>query len=116
MEEYDEVKSLELELVDSETRRNVSRLGELIADGYEEFGSSGKVFRKQDILNDLPFSESPSYELSNFTFTMLGEDHVLVKYESFVSGRRALRSSIWAKTDGQWQMLHHQATVVPDAI
>ena len=115
MKEYDEIKSLELELIDPDVRENSARLNELISDDFEEFGSSGKFFRKQDILNRLPLSGVVHYELSNFTFRYLGEDYILVKYNSTVSGRSAFRSSIWVKQSGQWQMLHHQATVVPNA-
>ena len=113
MEEYDEINSLELELVNPETRKNVARLNELISDDFEEFGSSRKVYRKQDILNSLPFSDSVGYDLSGFTFKELSSDCVLVKYESVVSGLHARRSSIWVKKEGQWQMLHHQSTVIP---
>ena len=116
MEEYDEIKSLELELVNPETRKNVARLSELISDDFEEFGSSGKAYRKQDVLNSLPLSEPVSYELSCFTFRELSNHCILVKYSSIVSGVHARRSSIWVKQEGQWKMLHHQSTVVPNAI
>ena len=112
----DEIKSLELELVSPETRGNVARLSELISDDFEEFGCSGKIFRKQDILSRLPLSEPAKYELSNFAFKELAKDCILVTYSSIESGRHALRSSIWVKKEKHWQMLHHQATVVPNAI
>ena len=57
-EEYREIQSLELELASPETRRNLARLSERLANDFEEFGSSGKVFKKQDILDSLPEQKS----------------------------------------------------------
>lgn len=116
MDVCNEIKSLELELVSPEIRKNVARINELISDDFEEFGSSGKAYRKQDILNDLPLSEPANYELSGFTFKELSSHCILIKYSSIVSGVHALRSSIWVKQEGHWQILHHQSTVVPNAI
>ena len=112
MEEFDEIKSLELDLADPEVRKNTARLGEIIADDFEEFGSSGKVYCKDDIISSLSSAESTEYELENFVFAKLSEDCILVKYGSNETGRVALRSSIWRKTAGRWQIFHHQATVV----
>ena len=116
MEDYSEIKLLELELANPDTRKNLARLNDLISDDFEEYGSSGRVYRKQNVLNALPKEEPTNYELSSFTFYELSKNCILVKYKSIVSGNHALRSSIWVKHNNQWQMLHHQATVVPTAI
>lgn len=85
-------------------------MDELLADDFEEYGSSGRVFQKSDVL------ETPcmgaAYVLSDFTFFDLAQGVALVKYTSVVSGQVALRSSIWSQSGGNWQLLHHQATVV----
>ncbi len=112
MEQYELLQELELELVQPTTRRNVTRLSELIDDGFEEFGSSGKCYRKQDVLDSLPKENKVHYELSNFEFKTLSKDCVLVKYKSTSNYTVTLRSSIWIHNSGSWQMLHHQATVV----
>lgn len=115
MEEYELLRKLEIELVQPATRRNVTRFSELIDDGFEEFGSSGKSYRKQDILDLLPKENKAHYKLSNFEFKTLSKDCILVKYKSISNGTTALRSSIWINNSGNWQMLHHQATVVQNA-
>lgn len=115
MDEYELLQELELELVQSATRRNVTRLSELLDDGFEEFSSSGKCYRKQDVLGSLPKENKVDYKLSNFEFKTLSKDCVLVKYTSTSNNSVALRSSIWINNSGNWQMLHHQATVVQNS-
>lgn len=107
------LESLERELVSPSTRKDWTRMKELLADDFIEYGSSGKVFQKSDVLGSL--DTGADYTLSNFTFSDLAEDVTLVKYKSIVSGQTALRSSIWVQIRGAWQLLHHQATVVPNA-
>lgn len=117
MEYFREIESLERELVDPKIRMDGGRIQELLSDEFLEFGSSGKVIRKRDILSATSEPSETTYQLSDFKFKMLGEEHVLVTYLSVTSHQQtALRSSIWIKENGRWQMLHHQSTVVPDSI
>lgn len=117
MEIYREIESFERELVDPKIRKDVGRIGELLSDEFLEFGSSGKVYRKRDVLGSAKKLGTTEYRLSEFTFKMLGESHILVTYRSTTSFQEvAHRSSIWAKENGRWQMLHHQSTVVPSVI
>lgn len=89
-------------------------MDDLLADNFEEFGSSGRAFRKSDVL-DNPYTND-NCDLSNFTFVDLAQRVTLVKYKSAARGRTALRSSIWIKNGSTWQLLHHQGTVVTNAI
>lgn len=115
MDQFDQIKKLEIELTSSETRKNAARLNELIDDSFEEFGSSGRSFCKKDILEMLPNEEQVQIELLDFEYELLGENCVLVKYKSTSNNGAAFRSSIWRNNNGVWQMLHHQATKVQDA-
>lgn len=117
MECFQEIESMERELVDPKTRMDSAHIQELLSDDFLEFGSSGKVIRKRDVLSAASKPSATTYQLSDFKFKMLGEEHVLVTYFSVTSHQQAaLRSSIWIKEDGRWKMLHHQATVVPGGI
>lgn len=106
------LESLEREMVAPGTRNDRGRMGEILAEDFEEYGSSGQHFRKPDVLDSL--DTSTDYELSNFSFSDLARGVTLVKYNSLVSGQVSRRSSIWVQRGGQWQLLHHQATVVPN--
>ena len=89
-------------------------MNEVLADDFEEYGSSGKIFRKPDVLAKL--DSNIDYTLSEFSFSDLAHGVTLVKYKSESEGKVALRSSVWVQDSGNWRLLHHQATVVPHAI
>ncbi|WP_277812110.1 nuclear transport factor 2 family protein [Chromohalobacter canadensis] len=104
----------EMELVNPSARDDRERIKELLAEDFEEFGSSGKVITKADVLKaDGPV---PAYELSDFSVHMLGERAALVKYRASIPGHNSHRSSVWVKCENRWQMLHHQSTVVPSDV
>ena len=115
MKDFELIESFERELANFESRENISRFEELIADDFEEFGSSGRVLGKSDILDSLKGKADKAYKLSNFRFRQLSRNYILVRYYSECGGRFAHRSSIWMKLDGDWRMIHHQATVTGDA-
>jgi hypothetical protein len=116
LEEYNLLQELEMELVQPATWRNTARLSELIDDEFEEFGSSGKRYRKQDILNSLPKENNVQCKLSHFEFKTLSKVCILVKYKSTSPVTVSLRSSVWVKNSGNWKILHHQATLIQNAV
>lgn len=105
---------LELELVRPSTRANVERMNELIADDFEELGSSGKVFTKKDVMRGGAFL--PEYDLSDFSVRELGERAALVKYRVSFPGHRSFRRSVWVRYGKRWKIFHHQSTVVPSDV
>lgn len=108
--DFEIIKGLELELASSEGRKNLERLAKLLSEDFEECGKSGKVFNKTDIINLLGNEEYQKIGFSNFRFTKISDAAVLVKYESDCRAVKAHRSSLWIKTNGDWQMLYHQGT------
>lgn len=54
MEQFDIIKSLELELVSPDTRKDVARLRELLAHDSEEFASSGRVYIQAGCIGQSP--------------------------------------------------------------
>ena len=106
------IETLELEIATQSSRKNSARLAQLLADDFQEFGKSGKIYSKEQIIALLSDEAPREIALSNFTFKALANDAVLVTYQSSSNGISANRSSIWIKRDGQdWQLLHHQGTV-----
>jgi len=110
------LRRLEEQLLLPQTRASSKRVAALLADDFIEFGSSGRVFGKQQILallrNETPVKRS----LSRFESIALSGNIVLVRYRAtrrMGRGRsvRTLRSSIWRRTNGQWQMVFHQGTL-----
>lgn len=108
---------LEQELHSSLTRSNYARLNELLSDDFYEFGSSGNIWSKNDILTRLPAENknAPQIESRDFSLRKISTDTFFVTYISFrtIDGkeeRTALRSSLWKNSGSGWRMFFHQGT------
>jgi hypothetical protein len=112
---------LEEELLKPEVRRSANQVGHLLADESIEFGSSGRVFDKRQIIEALQQETPyPTIRISIVDFTArrldLAANVVLVTYRTIqqsgpeVPERSRLRSSIWKLIEGRWQMVFHQGT------
>jgi len=118
--QLDLLRELEESLLDPEVRRSQSRLSVLIADDFLEFGASGQIYVKQDVLDasgQLPDVFTP---LDDFALQTATADSALVTYRSTIRAGdgavyEALRSSLWVLRDGRWQIRFHQGTPVPAA-
>jgi hypothetical protein len=91
-------------------------LGSLLADGFEELGSSGRVFDAKAVLDGLTQGGRPRVTLEGFTAVRLAEEVVLVRYVSrHGAGAKppARRSSLWICRAGAWQLRFHQGTPLP---
>lgn len=112
-----ELRALEEKLLQPDFRRNRSVVAALLADDFREFGSSGRAWTKQQILNHLETEVHFEAAMCDFDAIELAAGAVLVTYRitTLRSGEKAaqsLRSSIWIKRDDHWQMLFHQGTPI----
>jgi hypothetical protein len=112
--------ALERSLLDPELRRDRARVSELLAKDFFEFGSSGRVWTRDRILELLATEEAyvtPAIE--NFECRSVGPETILATYRAVradeLSGARTvtLRSSLWTNESGAWRVLFHQGTRVP---
>jgi hypothetical protein len=100
--------ALETALHKREVRSSAEHLSRLLADDFIEFGSSGRVFSKSAIIQSLSQEEGElSVSVEDFAASELAADVVLVTY---LANKQTLRSSIWKKIGGRWQMIFHQGT------
>lgn len=116
---------LETSLHRPEVRSSPRLVGDLLADGFVEFGQSGRVFNRPTIIaalaGEATAADAGLPVVSDFSVVALAADVVLVTYQSTrpatetQAGRQTLRSSIWKRRDDRWQMAFHQGTVVPPA-
>jgi hypothetical protein len=112
-EQTEMFRVLEESLHRKEIRNSRARVSELIADDFVEFGKSGAVYHKEEILNALEDEQIDlEIEVSEFVARELSSDVVLVTYKSTAEGLTANRSSIWVKRDCRWQMTFHQGTTI----
>ena len=104
---FDLNKQCELELSDPSIRKNRKRLNQLLANDFEEVGKSGRKYSKAEIIEELVNEDNISFSIQDFSFVLLFEDCVLVKYQTTLNNQSAYRCSIWKKYEDQWQIHYH---------
>lgn len=108
----------ELALLDPAVRRSRRRVSALLARDFVEFGSSGRVWPRSEILALLATEDYEPPALDDFACRRIGKDTVLVTYRTVHTKTKtgtqqaALRSSIWHKEEKGWRMRFHQGTPV----
>jgi hypothetical protein len=116
----DEVREIELSLLNAAVRKNAERVALLLTDDFQEFGASGRVFSKSEVIAALQEERERRIAMEDFTSLMIDSSTMLVRYRSVRTGEdgtivEALRSSVWVLRKGRWQILFHQGTPVPAA-
>jgi hypothetical protein len=120
--EADLLRRLEGELLKPDVRRSEEQVARLLAEDFIEFGSSGRVYNKAQVIEALrhePPDIKARVSLVDFSARRLASDVILVTYRTLQSGGlevpagSRLRSSIWKSIDGRWQMVFHQGTPAP---
>lgn len=118
-----EILALELSLLDTNKRHDRQWLEQVLAQGMVEFGKSGRVYDRDTIIEAL-LDETPApgrFDLIEPTLTELSADTALLTYrlrptaEAHGQTVGSLRSSIWRRRNGRWQLVFHQGTAAaPD--
>jgi len=94
--------------------RKSQTLVDLLADEFVEFGSSGHIYDKADLVSTLR-AEAPSTQTaSGFKLTELSPEVALLTYKIHLHSEppvHTLRSSLWKQIGGRWRMVFHQATL-----
>jgi hypothetical protein len=116
MEKFEILFELEKSLHTFEVRSNAAKIAGLLSPDFFEFGSSGSLWTREDILKKLPTEDGDSkIESINFKAKALAPEVVLITYISIttVAGIKTqfLRSSVWRKNSDRWQLEFHQGTV-----
>ncbi|MEH7385297.1 DUF4440 domain-containing protein [Bacillus sp. JJ1521] len=107
------LKELEEMHTNIEVRKSREKLGEILADDFFEIGSSGYMIDKRECLES--GSALTDMSLHNYEIYPLAPDVVLTTYfiVDKTRNRNTLRSSIWKRIDGSWQLYFHQGTITP---
>lgn len=105
------VVELERELLDPAVRADPLRAGELLHPDFEEIGASGQRWSRQEILGMFSEAEAADASLEVLTLNRLDAATALLTYRSVDRRGSALRSSIWQRENGRWQVRFHQGTL-----
>lgn len=111
------LRDLEQSLLKPAVRRNRARMLELLAEDFLEFGSSGRAWTRNTII-DLLAKETAFVppDIEEFQCALLAPELALVTYRTArfdeKTGERlaSLRSSLWTRATGEWRMRFHQGT------
>jgi hypothetical protein len=108
---------LEKRLCQPEIRRSPDEVVKLLADDFVESGSSGRVYDKQSIIEELANEPGLQITMSDFKVVSLGPGIALATYRATVTeigdvASHSYRSSIWKLIEGKWLMVFHQGTPV----
>ncbi|WP_431788536.1 nuclear transport factor 2 family protein [Streptomyces sp. G9] len=116
----------ELHLLDPAVRTSRALTARLLDPEFVEVGASGRRWTYEEMLAALPDLDGgsgsgegdgnrPRFEPSRMVGVVLAAGIVHLTYETDFDGRRARRSSLWRRQDGEtgWRMYYHQATPVP---
>ena len=105
--------NLELFLLSQEVRASQEMLSKILDNDFLEYGSSGRIYNKEIILERLPSSEFSPVEIYDFSIFQISENFVQTRFKTKEKNRTSLRSSLWKKySDDDWKMIFHQGTVI----
>lgn len=119
-EEFDELDKLfyelEVRLMGPEFRRDREKVSALLHEDFREFGSSGREWSREGIL-ELLQTESLYLppDIVDFKVARLTPAVALVTYRTVRDTGSTLRSSVWVQEEGNWRVLFHQGTKIPQA-
>jgi hypothetical protein len=89
-------------------------LDDLIADGFLEFGASGRTWDEASMRQTLAgATRTLPEDLEDFAADSLSPDVALVTYR-LGPPRPSNRSSVWVRRDGRWQVRFHQGTLLAE--
>ena len=116
--ELDLIRSLEERLHDPAVRNTPEMVAALLTDDFLEFGRSGGVYGKEEVIRSLAAERSRKpLELTAYGYETrpLAAGVLLLTYRTTRKQEGApdlhtLRSSVWKLIDGHWQMAFHQGT------
>lgn len=104
----DEIRVVEEQLLTPEVRSSAEALDRLVSDQFVEYGSSGRVYTKPDVIAQMLAAPNVKVGVTDFQVLAVAGDVALATYRTGAS----LRSSIWRRENGHWRILFHQGTPI----
>jgi len=107
---------LEESLLDPAVRRNRAAVEKLLAEDFLEFGSSGLVWTRDQIIDHMANETISRVRVEDFNCVLLAPTLALVTFRAVRresapdAGVSSLRSSIWMKISEEWCCRFHQGT------
>ena len=103
---------LEMSLWIETTRNNVEYMERILHPDFKEFGQSGKIYCKKDILKNCQTVIDCEFPFIGFDVKQLSDGLFLMTYTIMYNGERSNRSSVWMVKNDLYQLYFHQGTKV----
>jgi hypothetical protein len=121
MDVSETLRELEEKLQTTSVRRDAAAVSSMLTEEFREYGSSGHIFSKAEIIRALQSGSPAHFSMKDFNASLLSEKIALVTYRAIKnqpgsSVIESLRSSLWVFQDGRWQMHFHQGTKMPASL
>ena len=104
----------EVALLDAQQRADVNAIAALLANDFEEIGSSGRRYDRAAVLAALGTAKLDAAEIADFSLRLLAADLALVNFRTRVrhgdTVLHSLRSSVWRREHDAWRIAFHQGT------
>ncbi len=89
----------------------------MIAEDFWEIGASGKVYRRDYVIETSleryeGGPEPHDWPCQDFTLTVLADELFLLSYVLEEPKRITRHSTIWRRADGGWKIVFHQGTPI----
>jgi hypothetical protein len=104
----DEIRELEERLTTASVRASAEALDRLVSDQFVEFGSSGRVYTKPEVIAQMLAAPSITLSVEDFRALEVAPDVALATYRT----GRSLRSSLWRREGEVWRIVFHQGTPI----
>lgn len=110
------LKRCEEALLDPAVRRDRSRLDALMDENFQEFGSSGRAWTREQVLDLLATENYTPPAIEDFRCVMIADGVALITYRTVRFEAQtgletaSLRSSIWTRQAKGWRLRFHQGT------
>ncbi len=105
--------TIEQSLHDPAIRASSVQAGALLSADFREFGASGRVWSRVEVLAELAGETSQVLVSDNFACLRLSPALALLTYVCRSPAGATLRSSLWRLEDDRWRVLFHQGTIIP---
>jgi hypothetical protein len=104
--------ALEKRLLEPAVRHSPDQVGRLLAESFVEIASSGKLYTRSEIIEDLANEEPRHTAASNFVATQYATSVIKLTYRTSTVHGIALRESVWFQTEYGWKIVFHRGTPV----
>ena len=114
----EEIRAMEESLWKSETRFNKDLMEEIFAPDFIEFGRSGRIYSRSELIFDSEdyYEIKATLPLLDFQARYITDEVIQTTYVSEISFEDGLlrgnRSSIWSKIGNIWRLRFHQGTPI----